>query len=181
MDQPAQPKPKHPKLLGFIAVAMLTLIVLAGLAVLIAWLILKPKHLVYSVEDAAIHNFNLTDVDHLYANFDFTLRAYNPNSRVSIYYDSLEISVQYEEQTIATNAVVPFFQPHNNETWLHVRLTAQTVALYGSVPKDLHLEKSSGDVELNVWVGARIRYKVGIWKSRDRTKNILFACFGSLY
>ncbi|XP_020202644.1 uncharacterized protein At1g08160-like [Cajanus cajan] len=173
----AQPNPQATKtkrwnLLRLIAMLILALIILVGIAVLIIWLVLKPKRLEYSVENGAIHNFNLTDANHLYANFDFTLRAYNPNSRVSIYYDTVEVSVRYEDQTLATNAVHPFFQSHKNVTRLHVGLTAQTVALYESVPKDLRLERSSGDIELDVLVRARIRFKVGLWKSKHRVLRI---------
>ncbi|KAJ1434822.1 Late embryogenesis abundant protein [Sesbania bispinosa] len=110
----------------------------------------------------------LVDANHLYANFDFTIRAYNPNSKVSLYYDHVEVSVRYEDQTLATNAVQPFFQSHKNVTRLHARLTAQTVALYDSVPKDLKLEKSSGDIGLDVLIRAKIRFKVGVWKSKHR-------------
>ncbi|CAJ1961494.1 unnamed protein product [Sphenostylis stenocarpa] len=165
-------KPKRANLLRYIAMLILALIILVGIAVIIVWLVLKPKKLEYSVENAAIHNFNLTDANHLYANFDFSIRSYNPNSRVSIYYDTVEVSVRYEDQTLATNAVQPFFQSHKNVTRLHVGLTAQTVALYESVPKDLKLEKSSGDIELDVLVRARIRFKVGSWKSKHRVLRI---------
>ncbi|XP_061368824.1 uncharacterized protein At1g08160-like [Gastrolobium bilobum] len=171
-SQPQATRPKRPNLLRFIAMIILALIILVGIAVLIIWLVLRPKHLEYSVEDAAIHNFNLTDANHLYANFDFTIRAYNPNSRVSLYYDSVEVSVRYEDQTLATNAVQPFFQSHRNVTRMNVRLTAQTVALYDSVPKDIKLERSSGDIELDVLVRARIRFKVGVWKSKHRIMKI---------
>lgn len=33
---------------------------------------------------------------------------------------------------------------------MHVRFTAQTAVLYQSVPTDLKIEKSSGDIELDV-------------------------------
>ncbi|KAF7823324.1 late embryogenesis abundant protein [Senna tora] len=155
----AAPTPRRRGLLRYIAMVILALIVLVGIAVLIIWLVLKPKRLEYTLEDASIHNFNLTDANHLYANFDFTIRAYNPNTRVSIYYDSVEMSVVYEDQTLATSAVSPFFQGHRNVTRLHPRLAAQTVALYGPVKKDLGLERASGDIELDLWVKARIRFK----------------------
>lgn len=160
-------------LLRCIGITILVLLLLVGLAVLITWLVLKPKQPEYTLEDASIHNFNLTDADHLYANFDFTIRAHNPNSRVSLYYDTVEVSVGYEGQVLAINGVQPFFQPHKNVTRLQVRLTSQTVALYGSVPKDLRLERRSGDIELDVLLKARIRFKVGLWKSDDRTMRVL--------
>ncbi|KAK7412248.1 hypothetical protein VNO78_03699 [Psophocarpus tetragonolobus] len=165
-------KPKRSNLLRYIAMIILALIILVGIAVIIIWLVLRPKRLEYSVENAAIHNFNLTDANHLYANFDFTIRAYNPNSRVSIYYDTVEVSVLYEDQTLATNAVHPFFQSHKNVTRLHVGLTAQTVTVYESVLKDLRLERSSRDIELDLWMRATIRFKVGVWKSKHRILKI---------
>ncbi|XP_045814398.1 uncharacterized protein At1g08160-like [Trifolium pratense] len=170
-SQPHATKSKFP-ILRYIAIIILALIILVGIAVLISWLVLKPKHLQYSVEDASIHNFNLTDANHLNAKFDFTIRAKNPNSKVSIYYDSIEVSVSYEDQTLATNTIQPYFQPHKNVTRLHVGLTAQTAALYGSVPKDIKIERSSGDIQLDVFVRARIRFKVGVWKSKHRVIKI---------
>ncbi|KAL1289331.1 hypothetical protein HN51_057727 [Arachis hypogaea] len=169
---PSNSQSARPSLLRYIAMVILALIILVGIAVLITWLVLRPKNLVYSVEDAAIHNFNLTDANHLNSNFEFTIRAYNPNRRVSLYYDSVEVSVRYEDQTLATNAVQPFYQGHKNVTRLQVRLAAQTVALFGNVPKDLKLERTSGDIELDVWIKAKIRFKVGKWKSDHRTMKI---------
>lgn len=173
MATPPPPSRRRSSLLRFISIAILVLIILLGLAVLITWLVLRPKGLIYTVENASIHNFNLTDANHLYANFDVTIRSYNPNHRVSFYYDSVEISVRYKDQTLATNGVHPFFQPHKNVTRLEARLTSQTVALYGSMPSDLRHEKRSGDIELDVLMKARIRFKVGLWKSEDRTMRIL--------
>ncbi|XP_054813834.1 uncharacterized protein At1g08160-like [Prosopis cineraria] len=172
MATPPPPSRKRSSLLRCIAIGILALVILLGIAVLITWLVLKPRGLVYTVENASIHNFNLTDANHLYANFDFTIRSYNPNSRVSFYYDSVEISAKYKDQTLATNGVQPFFQSHRNVTRLQVRLTSQTVALYGSMPKDLRLEKRSGDIELDVLMKARIRFKVRLWKSEERTMRI---------
>lgn len=168
----AAAKPRRSSLIRQIAIAILALIVLAGIVVLIIWLVLKPKPFEFSMEDASIHDFNLTDANHLNANFNLNIRAYNPNSKVSIYYDTMQMSVVYQDQTLATNAAQPFFQGHKNVTYLKVRATAKTVALYGSLPRDLKLEKSSGDIELDVWIKARIRFKVGHWKSNHRTMKI---------
>lgn len=163
-----EPRPRHSTLLRGIAITLLALIVLVGLAVLITWLVVRPKRIEYIVEDGSIHNFNLTN-NHLNATFNFAIRSYNPNSRVSIYYDSIEASVQYEDQTLAFNVVDPFFQPHGNVTRLDVKLTAQYVPLSGSKSKDISHERSSGGIEIIVLLKARIRFRVGAWKSKDRT------------
>lgn len=150
---------------------LLALIILVSLAVLIIWLTVKPKRLIYTIEDGSIHGYNLTN-NQLKANFDFILRAYNPNTKLSIYYDKMEVSVYYDDQTVAFDTVSPFFQPHRNVTRLGLKLVAKDVTLFQSAAKDLSLEKSSGEVELDVKVKARIRFKVKAWKSRRRTMRV---------
>ncbi|KAL6967136.1 hypothetical protein U1Q18_032940 [Sarracenia purpurea var. burkii] len=169
---PRAAQPRHSKLVRTIAILLLGLIVLVGLAVLIIWLAVRPKKLVYSVEDASIHGFNLTK-NHLNATFNFVIRAYNPNHKASIYYDKVEAAVSYDDETLAFSTGQPFFQPHRNVTRLAVRLVAQDAPLSAAVARDLRLEKSSGEVELDLRMTARIRFKVGVWKSRHRTLKIL--------
>ncbi|KAH7837664.1 hypothetical protein Vadar_016454 [Vaccinium darrowii] len=169
---PGAAKPRHSILVRTIAIVLLALIVLVGLSVLIIWLAVRPKKLVYTIEDGSIHGFNLTN-NHLNATFNFVIRSYNPNTKVSFYYDEVEVSVSYDDETVAFNTVDPFFQPRRNVTHLGVKLVAQDVGLFGAVAKDLRLERSAGEVELDVRVKAKIRFKVGVWKSRHRTMWIL--------
>ncbi|KAK3024429.1 hypothetical protein RJ639_044603 [Escallonia herrerae] len=164
-------RPRQSILVRVIAMVLLALIVLVGLAVLIIWLSVRPKHLVYSIEDGSIHDYNLSN-NHLNANFHFVLRAHNPNSKVSIYYDKMEATVYYNDETLAFNTVEPFFQPHRNVTRIGLNLGAKDVSLYDPVAKDLKLERSAGEVELEVRLKAKIRFKVGAWKSKHRTLRI---------
>ncbi|XP_010241655.1 PREDICTED: uncharacterized protein At1g08160 [Nelumbo nucifera] len=161
----------RPGLLRASAITILALIILAGLAVIIIWLVIRPRRLEYTIEDGSIHGFDLK-YNHLNASFDFVIRAYNPNKKVSVYYDSVEVDVSYDDQTLAMDVVEPFFQPHRNVTHFQVKPVARLVPLLGSVSRDLRLEKSSGGVELAVRVKARIRFKVGMWKSTKRTLRV---------
>ncbi|PSR89913.1 Late embryogenesis abundant protein, LEA-14 protein [Actinidia chinensis var. chinensis] len=156
-----------------IAIVLLALIILVGLSVLIIWLAVRPKRLVYTVEEGSIHGFNLTQNNHLNATFNFVIRAYNPNTKISIYYDKVEAYVFYYDETVAFTTVDPFFQPRRNVTHLGLNLMARDAALEGAAAKDLRLKKSSGEVELDIRVKAKIRFKVGVWKSRHRTLRIL--------
>lgn len=165
------PGERRPRLLRRIALVLLTLIVLTGLTILIIWLVIKPKRLVYTVEESSIHGFNLAD-NHLNATFDFVLRTYNPNRRVSIYYDSMIASVIYDDQTVAFDVVDPFFQPHRNAKRFPVQPVARSIPLSGNAAKDLRVEKSSSLIELDISIKARIRFKVGVWKSRHHTLKV---------
>ncbi|XP_077226211.1 uncharacterized protein At1g08160-like [Tasmannia lanceolata] len=165
--QTATPARRRP-ILRCIAITILALIVLIGLLVLIIWLTVKPKKLVYTIEDGSVHGFNLADKT-LNATFDLTLRADNPNTRIAIYYDSIEVSVWYEDQIITISDVRPFFQPRRNATRLEVKAVAQSTPVLQTVYNDLRHDKSKGEVQLEVRMKARIRFKMAKVKSRHYT------------
>ncbi|XVF05288.1 hypothetical protein REPUB_Repub05bG0159000 [Reevesia pubescens] len=170
--QATQQPERHFNLVRCVATCLLALIVLVGLAVLITWLVIKPKKFVYTLENGSVQNFNLTD-NHLNATFDFVLKAYNPNRRISVYYDYIESTVTYEDQTLAFNTVDPFFQPHRNVSRVESKLVALNLAMSPSTFKDLRIDKASGEIEVDVHFMSKIRFKVGIWKSNHRTLRIV--------
>uniref|UniRef100_A0A7N0U8E4 Late embryogenesis abundant protein LEA-2 subgroup domain-containing protein n=1 Tax=Kalanchoe fedtschenkoi TaxID=63787 RepID=A0A7N0U8E4_KALFE len=158
-------------LLRVIIYVILALIVIVGLAVLITWLVIRPRKLVYSVDYGSVSSFNISR-DHLTANFDFVLNGRNPNHRVTVYYDSIEVRVVYEDQTMAYGSLEPFHQPHKNVTRLEAKLLARSVPLVGSISRDLRRERASGDVEFGIYLDARVRFKVGSWKSGRRKLRV---------
>ncbi|CAL5432241.1 unnamed protein product [Camellia sinensis] len=169
--RPYTAQPRQSKLVRTICMVLIALIVLIGLAVLIIWLSLKPKKPRYSIENASISNLNIAN-NHLNGTFNFVIRAFNPNSKVSIYYDKVEVYVFYDKDKLAASAGQPFFQPHRNETNLDEKLVAQNVTLTGKVVKDLGLEKAAGNVELDVQMKAKVRFKYGSWKTGHRRLRV---------
>ncbi|XP_042489987.1 uncharacterized protein At1g08160-like [Macadamia integrifolia] len=157
-----------PKKIRCIAIAILALIVLIGLTVLIVYLVIRPKSLKYTIEDGSVHGYDMK-YNHINASFYFVLKAYNPNRRVSVYYDSMQVTLLYDDQPIAFDMVEPFFQHHRNVTHLDLKPVARSAPLLVSAAKDLSMERSSGEMELTIKVKARIHFKVGKWKSSKRT------------
>ncbi|KAK7853534.1 uncharacterized protein CFP56_035550 [Quercus suber] len=159
-QRPLAAQPRQSKLFRYIAIVLLVLIILVCLAVLITWLVIKPRRIVYTVEKASIQHYNLTK-NNLNATFEFSIAASNPSSKFSIYYDSIKASVknmkyfETSKTTIASEVVDPFFQPHRNVTTLDLKLLAQNMPLSGSDYKDIEHEKTSGEIEIKVSLDAR--------------------------
>ncbi|GFQ01018.1 uncharacterized protein at1g08160 [Phtheirospermum japonicum] len=166
---PAAP-PRHSPLLRCIACVLLGLIVLVGLIVLITWLAVQPKKLKYTLEQGSISGYNLSKNNHLNANFHFVLRANNPNKRISLYYDRIDVTVSYEDQVLSNNNVHPFYQPRRNVTHLGMDLMAKDAVVYGAVARDLKMERAAGEVGLDVKVRAKIRLKIGVFKIHRKLK-----------
>ena len=176
-QHPLAAQPRQSKLLRYIIIVLLVLIILVGLAVLITWLVIKPRRIVYTVEKASIKHYNLTK-NHLNATFEFSIAASNPSSKISIYYDSIKASVKImkyfetSKTTIASEVVDPFVQPHRNVTTLDLKLIAQNMPLSGTDYKAIAHARTSGEIEIKVSLDARVRFKVGMLKSRKSTLHI---------
>lgn len=76
---------------------------------------------------------------------------------------------RYKDEMIAFSNVDPFHQPKRNVTRLDVHPLSKSTPLLDSVTKDLKHDRSGGKVELEVRVRSRIRFKVGLSKTRHYT------------
>ncbi|KAK1291082.1 hypothetical protein QJS10_CPB18g01716 [Acorus calamus] len=153
---------RRPTLLRCVVFTILAIIILVGLAVLVTWLVIRPTKIEYAVENATIAHYNLTSKDALNATFDVSLVAYNPNRRVSIYYEQVEFSVWYADQ-----------MPRQNVTRLDFEAAAKGVRLMkGDVAGQMRRERSGGRIYIEVMMKARVRFRVGSWRSKHYTMRV---------
>lgn len=80
--------------------------------------------------------------------------------------------MSYDRQKVAYTPVGPFSQPRNNATDLAVNLVARDVALTGDMVRKLKRDRTGGAVELDVEMKAKIKFKMGKWKSGHRTLKV---------
>ncbi|KAK1695766.1 hypothetical protein QYE76_012463 [Lolium multiflorum] len=155
-----------------IIAALVVTVLLAGLAVLVFWLVVRPKPIEYTVTGALVKHFNITapPAAALNATFYLTLAADNPNRRVSMRYESLELYVHYgegeEAPQLAVADVPGFHQPSRNETRLEVRAVARAAPVADRAARELEHDRSAGQVAVEVRVSARVCFEVGRVRSR---------------
>nr|GMD22694.1 Late embryogenesis abundant protein, LEA-14 protein [Ipomoea batatas] len=175
MAPPTTPTPRRPfSPLRCIGIILLTTIIIVGLVILILWLAVRPHRPIYFVENGAVHNFNLTADNRLTADFNFTLKAYNPNKRISISYAHVEAQLYFGNEQIAfATWPAAFNQAVRNVTYLPLFLPAKNVTLYGDTTRDFKNERSAGKVDLVIKINARVRFKMGSWRSKYRTLRVI--------
>ncbi|CAA7033735.1 unnamed protein product [Microthlaspi erraticum] len=165
--QPLPGRGLNPILCTIIALVLLGLLV--GLAVLITYLTLRPKRLVYTVEAASVQDFSIAKDDHISAKFNYVIKSYNPEKHVSVRYHSMRISTTHHNQSVAHKEISAFKQRPRNETRIETQLVSHNVALSKFNAKDLRAEQSKGTIEMEVYITARVSYKTWIFRSRRRT------------
>ena len=152
-----------------IVASMVVTVLLAGLAVLIFWLVVRPKPIDYAVTHAAVRHFNVTPPPGATVNATFylTFAARNPNRRVSILYEWVEFRVLYGESAqLAVQDAPAFLQPRRNETRLDVRAVARSAPVGEQAARELRHDLAAGAVGVDVRMRARAQFKVAGVRSR---------------
>ncbi|KAL5672648.1 hypothetical protein ACJX0J_016954, partial [Zea mays] len=95
-----------------------------------------------------------------------TLASRNPNERVGVYYDRLDVyaSYKYQQLTVAAS-LPPAYQGHGDVgVWSPV-LAGPNVPLAPYLADALRQDCQAGYLVLQVKVDGRVRWKVGSWVS----------------
>ncbi|KAJ8615430.1 hypothetical protein MRB53_034802 [Persea americana] len=146
--------------------SLLAIIILIILTIFIIWLVLRPTKPTFTLQDATIYQLNATSPNTLSTTLQVTLSSRNPNNRIGIYYDLLQVYASYHDQQITLPSALPASYLGNND------LTLWSPFLYGTtipvapfVAAALSQEEDAGSIVITVMVDGKLRWKVGTWVS----------------
>ncbi|KAL2239278.1 UNVERIFIED_CONTAM: NDR1/HIN1-like protein 1 [Sesamum indicum] len=146
--------------------ALLGFIVLILFLILLIWLILRPTKPHFVLQDATVYAFNLSSTNILTSNLQITLSSRNPNDRIGIYYDKVDVYAAYHGQQITLPTLLPpTYQGHKDITVWSPFLYGNQVPVAPYVGVSLSEDQIAGTVLVNVRVDGRIRWKVGTFIS----------------
>ncbi|XP_043725885.1 NDR1/HIN1-like protein 13 [Telopea speciosissima] len=145
---------------GFI----LILAILLGVAALVFYFVVKPQTPSYSVDKLSIKGFNMTQLatsQSLSTEFDATVSADNPNTKIGIYYEPDSSVTIYHSNVKLSNGSVPvFYQPTQNVTNFVVTMTG-TVPLTSTLSSTLIAEQNAGKIPLVLNINVPAKLKIG--------------------
>ncbi|XP_057960019.1 NDR1/HIN1-like protein 1 [Malania oleifera] len=155
------------KLLRGLLAGILILVFLVLLAVLLIWAILRPTKPTFILQDATIYAFNVSaPTNSLTSSLQITLASRNPNAKIGVYYDRLDIYANYRGQqiTLATR-IGPVYQGHKEvNVWSPVLYGPNVpVAPFNGIA--LSQDQAAGMVLLLIKIDGRVRWKVGTFIS----------------
>lgn len=159
-----------------VVAGIISFVVLILLIVFLIWIILRPTKPRFILEDATVFAFNLsspgaTEPPSLTPNtltitMQVTLWARNPNERIGIYYQKLDVYASYRNQQISLGTVLPAtYQGHKDVTVWSPFLYGTAVPVSPYVLDSLRQDQNAGGVLVNVKVNGRMKWKVGTWVS----------------
>ncbi|XP_073012995.1 NDR1/HIN1-like protein 1 [Typha latifolia] len=144
----------------------LFIVIVILLIVLIVWLTLRPTKPKFYLQDATVISINLTTPTLLTTSLQVTISSRNPNDRIGIYYNRLDIYAAYKNQQITVpNAIPPIYQGHNDVVVWSPYLSGIDVPVAPYVANSLLQDCSANFLLIHVKLDGRVRWKVGSWIS----------------
>ncbi|XP_073027570.1 NDR1/HIN1-like protein 1 [Primulina eburnea] len=154
------------KLCRRLLASLLGFSVLALFLILLVYLILRPTKPHFILQDATVYAFNLSPANLLTTSLQVTFSSRNPNERIGIYYDKIEVYASYHSQQITPPTLLPSsYQGHEDTTVWSPNLNGNSVPVAPYLAAALKQDRLTGTELINVRVEGRIRWKVGTFIS----------------
>ncbi|XP_065856301.1 NDR1/HIN1-like protein 1 [Euphorbia lathyris] len=157
---------KRRKLFRRIFAGILIFLFLVLVTILIVWAVLRPSKPRIVLQDVTVYAFNTSVPNFLTSNFQVTFSIRNPNDKIGIYYDRLDIYASYRNQQITLRTrIPPNYQGHKEiNVWSpNIYGTSVPVAPYNAL--SLGQDQSAGAVMMMIKMDGRVRFKVGTFIS----------------
>ncbi|XP_057472331.1 NDR1/HIN1-like protein 26 [Actinidia eriantha] len=150
----------------------------------LVWLILHPSKPDFSLKEANIYQLNISTPHNLLnSSIQLTLLSKNPNNKVGIYYDKLQVYASYKGQEItADSSLPPFYQGHGERNMLSTELAGAGLPVGPTFGYEVGCDWTAGKMFLSLHVKGSLRWKVGTWVSSRYTFHVNCAAiteFGS--
>ncbi|KAE8734822.1 protein YLS9-like isoform X1 [Hibiscus syriacus] len=149
-----------------ITIAIVGFLVVFGIVVFLVWAILHPDKPRFILQDVTIYALNLTAPNLLTSNMQITLSSHNPNDKIGIYYQKLDVFASYHNQQITLPTLLPrTYQGHRDVTVWSPFLYGNAVPVAPFLEEGLSQDLNTGMVMLNIKVYGQLKWRVGTWIS----------------
>ncbi|OVA04688.1 Late embryogenesis abundant protein [Macleaya cordata] len=141
--------------------------------VFLIWLILRPSKPEFFLREADIYQLNLSGPHLLNSSIQITLVSKNPNKKVGVFYDQLQVYASYKGQQITIDeSLPPFYQGHEDSNLLSASLMGTGLPVAPSFGYEVGRDQTAGKLVLSLKVNGRLRWKVGTWVSGRYRFNV---------
>ena len=145
---------------------LVTVVVAAGIVVLVLYLLFRPRMIAATVDSATLSTFDLSPAPAsvLAYNLTVVMTVRNPNKRAGLYYDGVEALALYDGQRFGYAPLDPFFQGRRESTELSPVFGGQHPLEGDVTAANFRSQQSGGAFDVEVKLNAKLRVKVWAFK-----------------
>ncbi|GKA57041.1 NDR1/HIN1-like protein 26 [Tanacetum coccineum] len=149
----------------------LSLLFIVGLITFILWLSLRPHRPRFHINEFSIPSIT-QDNGFASAQAIFNVTMRNSNLNIGIYYDTVHVTLYYQNQNIGGKPLLdPFYQSPKNTTSLIGTLAGTSLVVDQARWAQFVADRMRGFVSFRLEVASAIRFKVATWESKKHTMH----------
>ncbi|KAK7832938.1 uncharacterized protein At1g08160 [Quercus suber] len=153
-------------------IAMIVVFISMGVIIFVLWLVLRPRLPEFRVDSLSLTNFSTSDTS-VSGNWNARFSAYNPNKKLSIYYDAVDSMIFCRTEFVAETRIPPFKQSKRNQTFVDASFAAKDAYVDRRALGDINADRTRGTLSFNVKLLARAEFKTGGWRARNKIVRVL--------
>ncbi|XAR65609.1 hypothetical protein NMG60_11009777 [Bertholletia excelsa] len=163
----------HSRISKVICTIFLGFLFFLAIIAFILWLALRPHRPRIHIRDFSISGL-ANQNGYMNTTVMFNITALNPNQNIGIYYDAMQVNLEYNSQTIGTAKLLyPFFERPHNMTVLYGVFTREMLAVKKEHWKQFLADRDRGPVAFQLKITSVIRFKLFSWRSKRHKMHSL--------
>nr|GMC74451.1 NDR1/HIN1-like protein 6 [Ipomoea batatas]GMC76367.1 NDR1/HIN1-like protein 6 [Ipomoea batatas]GME07520.1 NDR1/HIN1-like protein 6 [Ipomoea batatas] len=136
------------------------LLIFFGVATLIIFLAVKPRTPAFDTPAASLNFVYLNSLQFLNGEFSFVANFSNPNRRLNVRFESLEVELFFSDSLIATQILQPFSQREGEVKLIPVHLISSLVYLPPNHALGLQRQVLSNRIVYNIRGTFKVRFDI---------------------
>ncbi|KAK1426193.1 hypothetical protein QVD17_14862 [Tagetes erecta] len=157
-------------IINLICQIIITVAIIITITVLIFCFIFHPNVPKFYVDDVTLTQFTLSPNNTLFYNLKINMTFRNPNRRLGIYYEQIEVNGLYHGQRFLISEIEGFYLGNKEENNVSLVVDGEQLVVNGGVKSKYESEKNDDDVyEIELKLRLKMRFKV-LWVETPKFK-----------
>ena len=133
-----------------------------GIATLILYLSMKPRNPTFDIPNASLNVVYFDSPQYLNGEFTLLANFSNPNRRIGVRFESLNIELFYSDRLVSSQTIKPFTQRPRENRLQSVNLISSLVFLPQDVGVKLQRQVENNRVNYNARGTFKVRFNIGL-------------------
>ncbi|KAF8109795.1 hypothetical protein N665_0091s0024 [Sinapis alba] len=147
-------------------IASMVFLLILGLILVLYFGLVRPQLPYAYINSLSLSNFNVSN-NHLTGNWDLQLRFQNPNSKMSLYYNTVFCTLYYNRASLSETRLQPFDQGKKDETPINATLSVSRTYVEPRLADSIGKERAAkGSVEFDLRMTSSVTFRYGVYRRR---------------
>ncbi|CAH8357695.1 unnamed protein product [Eruca vesicaria subsp. sativa] len=147
-------------------IASMVFLLVLGIIFFLFFILVRPQLPYAYINSLSLSNFNVSK-NHLTGNWDLQLRFQNPNTKMSLYYNTVFCTLYYNRVSLSETRLQPFDQGTKDETPINAALSVSGTYVETRLADSIGKERAAkGSVEFDLRMVSSVTFRYGVYRRR---------------